>query len=667
MKISTTITAVFIMVAVLLTILGTYNFINTSTEVIEEQVQANLLSTAESRANHIETYLNQNIERLKLITSRTKLRATLTNYNKNLNEADLAIINNIIKDAKEPIEAFERICIINVDGIVITSTDSNFCKKNVADKHFFKNSLDKYTIHFVEEDDVYKIFVAGPIERDGELLGMGLTVVNINILEGIVNDRTGLGETGEVLITTQEEGQERLYLFERLFENQAISQDTESIATAEPMKQALLGNKQLFKSTLDYRDKEVIAVSQNIETGHIGLVAKIDRQEAVGSIRNKLIKDVSIIGMVIFIIAGGVGWLLGKKITKPIKKLTKDVDEITKGKLDIQLEKSNVQEIQSLTDSLNRVLASLKLAILRTGASAGELGLGALKKKAEEAEEKYKVLFDSSADAIMTLAPPTWKFTSANPAALKIFGAKDEEEFNTKGPGDVSPKNQPDGTNSAKFAKTMIEKAMKEGSAFFNWTHKKLDDGEFPATVLLTKVKVGEDEFLQATVRDVSKQQATQEKYEAVIHSIDAGILAADPKTKKYIFANKGMTKLTGYSEEELMKMDVSKLHPKKSLPQVIKAFKAQLTGKIKTAKALPIKKKDGKVIDVDISSTPEKIEGKEVLLGIFRKSEKRVCPPVESTKPTTHKSKKTIKHTSKQIRKQAKKKLKGKHQVKLM
>lgn len=72
-------------------------------------------------------------------------------------------------------------------------------------------------------------------------------------------------------------------------------------------------------------------------------------------------------------------------ISKPIKKLTYNVDEISKGNFEIQLDKSNILEIQVLTDSLNRVLASMKLAILRAGISKKELGLD------EAFKEKIKI------------------------------------------------------------------------------------------------------------------------------------------------------------------------------------------------------------------------------------------------------------------------------------
>ena len=44
-------------------------------------------------------------------------------------------------------------------------------------------------------------------------------------------------------------------------------------------------------------------------------------------------------------------------------------------------------------------------------------------------EERYRSLFISSHDAAMTLEPPDWKFTAANPATLEMFKAKNEKEF----------------------------------------------------------------------------------------------------------------------------------------------------------------------------------------------------------------------------------------------
>ena len=102
--------------------------------------------------------------------------------------------------------------------------------------------------------------------------------------------------------------------------------------------------------------------------------------------------------------------------------------------------------------------------------------------------DRYKALFVSSRDAVMTLEPPEWRFTSGNPATVEMFKAKDEGDFLLNGPWMLSPELQPDGRRSDEKAKEMIEKAMKEGQNLFEWTHKRLDGKEFPAEVLLSRV-----------------------------------------------------------------------------------------------------------------------------------------------------------------------------------
>jgi nitrogen fixation/metabolism regulation signal transduction histidine kinase len=68
-------------------------------------------------------------------------------------------------------------------------------------------------------------------------------------------------------------------------------------------------------------------------------------------------------------------------ISRPLVKLTKNIDEISKGNLDVELEKSEIYEINDLTNSLDRVMASLKLAINKAGVQKKEIFEDAVKAK----------------------------------------------------------------------------------------------------------------------------------------------------------------------------------------------------------------------------------------------------------------------------------------------
>ncbi len=149
----------------------------------------------------------------------------------------------------------------------------------------------------------------------------------------------------------------------------------------------------------------------------------------------------------------------------------------------------------------------------------------------QQSEERYRTLFRSSQDAIMTLEPPSWRYTAGNPACVAMFGAANEREFTSCGPWELSPERQPGGQCSSALAAERIESAMREGRLFFEWRHRRLSGEEFPATVLLTRVEIGDHAFLQATVRDITEQKqmeetlrASEEKFRQIVDSMGLGV-----------------------------------------------------------------------------------------------------------------------------------------------
>ncbi len=120
---------------------------------------------------------------------------------------------------------------------------------------------------------------------------------------------------------------------------------------------------------------------------------------------------------------------------------------------------------------------------------------------------KHRLLFESSQDALMTLAPPEWKYTSANEATLKLFAVPDVARFTALSPRDLSPLRQPDGSYSAEKEQEMIDTALRTGSHFFEWEHQRLDGRPFAASVLLTRMSLGDELFIQATVRDITEHK----------------------------------------------------------------------------------------------------------------------------------------------------------------
>ena len=138
-----------------------------------------------------------------------------------------------------------------------------------------------------------------------------------------------------------------------------------------------------------------------------------------------------------------------------------------------------------------------------------------------EREERFRALFDTAQDAIMTLAPPSWQFTSANPAAVKMFQAENEADIISRTPWDLSPEGQSDHSSAMEILQEAMATAMREGSHRFEWMHRRLSGENFPAIVQLTKMEIGEQQMLQATVRDVTARKAAEAEREETLQELE--------------------------------------------------------------------------------------------------------------------------------------------------
>jgi PAS domain S-box-containing protein len=124
----------------------------------------------------------------------------------------------------------------------------------------------------------------------------------------------------------------------------------------------------------------------------------------------------------------------------------------------------------------------------------------------EASEARYRVLFEDSRDALLTLTPPGWQFTSANAAALELFRALRPTDLVARMPWECSPERQPDGRFSEETFAAMIAEAVVRGSHSFKWRYLRATGEEFDATVALVKMMANGAPLLQATVRADSEE-----------------------------------------------------------------------------------------------------------------------------------------------------------------
>jgi len=199
------------------------------------------------------------------------------------------------------------------------------------------------------------------------------------------------------------------------------------------------------------------------------------------------------------------------------------------------------------------------------------------KHTAQNSDEKYRILFEKSKDAILIIE--NGKFVDCNQSTADMLGYKNKTKFLQTHPSELSPDYQPDGQTSFIKAKKMMALALKNGSHRFEWDHMRASGEVFPAEVLLTKISHRGDNWVIHTIwRDITNRkqiekdrQKEKETLSTILESTPHGITLIDNQGK-YLYVNPYFTKITGYSLKDITnkKEWFKKAYPDKDYRKII-------------------------------------------------------------------------------------------------
>ncbi len=369
--------------------------------------------------------------------------------------------------------------------------------------------------------------------------------------------------SGETLLVRRE-GNEVIFLNElRHLKNTALNLRFPVTRTTLPAAQAVLGRTGLFLGR-DYRGLKVLAELMPVPGTDWYVVSKENESEIFGEVRFRVLTVSLVVLMLILCFSAGV------------------------------------------------VLWSQKLRMEERKQAEGVL---------RESERRYRGLFESSWDAMMTLDPPDWHFSSGNAAMLRMFKAKDPAEFKGLHPWGLSPLRQPDGRLSEEKATEMIALALREGSHFFDWDHQRIDGEIFPAEVLLNRVDREGGALIQATVRDISdRRQAeallrdSETRYRRLFEASTDAILILDAPSGMITDVNPFLIKALGYSREQLLGKKIWEIGFLKDIIASKDNFLQLQREKYVRYEDLPLETADGRKIDVEFVSNVYQVDHHEVI-----------------------------------------------------
>ena len=341
-----------------------------SKDILKQSVYKDLESNSRLIKNNIDSFLEAQKEKVKLISTQEELTPE-----------ELTALLQLDS-------SFWGLFVINSEGIITLSSNKEQEGLNSSEQCYFisaKNQTSLCPVYFVQVPKEYSIPVSTPF-HGGVLVGL----IKLETLEKIASDKTGLGQTGENLLAFLDDQDRIHYITSRRFSSGEDIQIPKGQLSNTPIYYSLEGKEEFFTNVKDYRNISVIASTKYLNEIQVGMVSKVDEKEVLGAAKIRFLKSSIILGGIITLLVSAGGFFISSQISKPLKDLTSNVKDITQGEFSIKLNKSRIYEVQVLTDSLNRILSSLKLAILRAGLSKREFGIGEAVKAKKKAEEILK-------------------------------------------------------------------------------------------------------------------------------------------------------------------------------------------------------------------------------------------------------------------------------------
>ncbi|MBL3656462.1 SpoIIE family protein phosphatase [Fulvivirga sediminis] len=281
-------------------------------------------------------------------------------------------INTFISNVKS-INNYEDIYIANSSGKVLYSTDQS--KSNISDPSLLTETLSGINFSNIHKDTdlgIDYVYASAPVTLTSGNRALLFLKVNMASVYSELNDSTGLGKTGEVILARIDTVSKIINFLNhpRNVSDSSFKTHKEGELKFIALKNATRGQNGAGYS-MDYRGKETVAAWRFIPNVKWGLVAKIDNEEIFQEIDSFLYTLLGS-GLVIVVISTLISLLFSNFLTRPLDALKKTLELVGNGILPEKVEKKSNDELGTMALSLNYLVQTLK----RTAHFAQQIGEG---------------------------------------------------------------------------------------------------------------------------------------------------------------------------------------------------------------------------------------------------------------------------------------------------
>ena len=339
--------------------------------LLTDQILDDLSAVAKSRADQVVGLIEQDFERTALVASRTQLRRRLVDFENTPGDPNPGRdqMIHIVQDARHAVSAIRVIDIITLDGTVAASTNYNHISRDDSDSPWFTAGVQgNYQSRFPDENKLLMYTLALPLvhpaPEDNSVIGVIKTDVFLRRLMTVLTDRTGLGETGEIILVSMH-GEEITAMNPLRHRPDAdfgalTPLNHQGGQSLEALRKAVQGEHGVLQEP-DYRGVDTLNAYRHVPVNGSdwGLVVKIDAQEAFAPIRT-LQNYIILVGGAL-LIAGLIAIsTIVRYTTDSIKMLEEGTKKMGSGQLDHRIQINTRDELGKLALSFNDMAGNLE-------------------------------------------------------------------------------------------------------------------------------------------------------------------------------------------------------------------------------------------------------------------------------------------------------------------
>jgi signal transduction histidine kinase len=359
----------------------TYLTYTISEQSLRQEVTNNLRAIADSKANQIETYAR---ERQRNVTALARM-PSIVNAFEPLDRAFFehgigspeytAIENELRPFLSDYLEqsGYADVFLISPSGDAIFSVrqgedlGSNFYtgpNKDTALARVFDRAktllvTEVSNFEYYAATNAPAAFMAAPVLQGGVVVGVVVLQMSNQEVYKVVNDYTGLGNTGETIVGSRVDND---VVFVTPLRHDPYAAFRRRIPLGSALELSLQQAAQGGQGRgldLDYRGKQVMAAWQYLPSLRWAMAVKIDTDEAFAPILKQR-NTVFIVGGItlLFVVVGAL--IVARSISKPIVSLTRVVRLISGGDLQQEVPVVRHDEIGELSQAFNKMTTDLR-------------------------------------------------------------------------------------------------------------------------------------------------------------------------------------------------------------------------------------------------------------------------------------------------------------------